>query len=121
MENVKGFQLESEVWHRVLHRRSPYRALILFGLSRRQSDGLLVDLCRQLFKLCRDLESFMGVGYSEVEKIRDILTPFGLANKRMQFIDSAASIICENGNTVPHDRKLLMRISQVGEKRRSVS
>lgn len=113
---AQGFQLESEVWHRVLHRRSPYRVLILFGLSRRQSDGRLVDLCRQLFKLCRDLESFTGVWYSEVEKIRDILTPFGLANKRMQFIDSAVSIICENGNTVPSDRKLLMRISQVGEK-----
>ena len=47
----RGFPWESEIWAACGGRRSPYRVLILFGLSSRTKDHLLVETCRSLFKL----------------------------------------------------------------------
>jgi endonuclease III len=45
-----GFRWESELWANHGHRRSPYRVLVLFGLSPRTKDTGLVEMCRAFFQ-----------------------------------------------------------------------
>ena len=45
-----GFRWESELWASDGHRRSPYRVLVLFGLSPRTKDTGLVEMCRAFFQ-----------------------------------------------------------------------
>ena len=111
-----GFLLETVVWIRDGHRRSPYRALILFGLSQREDDQRLIDLCLEVFERYPTLETFVRTPHWEMQKLREVFERFGLVSKRMQFIESAQSVIYKNGNVVPQGRELLMKIYGVGEK-----
>ena len=55
----QGFRWESQVWAEVGLRRSPYRALILFGLSPRTSEGLLVKTSGRLLKEFPELQNLI--------------------------------------------------------------
>ncbi|MFP6635292.1 MAG: hypothetical protein VCB79_05125, partial [Dehalococcoidia bacterium] len=49
-ELYRGFPWESRIWREKAVRRSPYRTLILFGLSARTKDRLLVRMCHDFFR-----------------------------------------------------------------------
>ena len=46
----QGFTWESFLWAECGQHRSPYRALVLFGLSARTRDARLVEMCRRFFR-----------------------------------------------------------------------
>ena len=76
-----GFPWESEVWAAQGHRRSPYRALMLFGLSPRTKDRLLVSMCRRIFYHFPTVDIFLrGWRSSELRSmIRKSQYPFGVS------------------------------------------
>ena len=57
-----GFEWESVVWAREGGRRSPYRTLVLFGLSARTRDSLLVEMCREFFRRFPDEGTLASCG-----------------------------------------------------------
>lgn len=103
-----GFNWESELWSGAGLRRSPYRTLVLFGLSARTRDALLVEMCRAFFA------RFPGEG-ELVEGVGDIAAePKGLIRPgQMPFVISMAEAM---RNGVPRDRESLLAIKGVGEK-----
>ena len=106
-----GFSWESDVWARDGHRRSPYRALVLFGLSARTKDRLLVDMCTRFFRLYPKPQGFAG-GQSTGEQGWQGIVRAGQA----PFVESAVGIMALHGWQVPRDRQQLMNIKGVGEK-----
>lgn len=109
--HYRSFPLESQVWARSGHRRSPYRALVLFGLSSRTKDELLVETCLRFFQ--------------EFPNPRELLdcwphlraTMASVVRKgQVPFIDSLVSKLQESSGSVPEDRDGLMAITGVGEK-----
>ena len=106
-----GFAWESEVWARDGHRRSPYRTLVLFGLSARTKDRLLVEMCTRFFRLYPHPHSFAGgppLGEREWLGI--------VRAGQIPFVESAVGIIARNDWQVPQDRQRLMEIKGVGDK-----
>ena len=106
-----GFAWESEVWARDGLRRSPYRALVLFGLSARTKDRLLVEMCTKFFRLYPTPQSFADRIPVDKPEWRGIVR----AGQR-PFVESAVGIMARHGWEVPRDRRLLMEIKGVGEK-----
>ena len=103
-----GFVWESALWPECGHRRSPYRTLVLFGLSARTRDALLVDMCRRLFDRyphAADLASRMeNIG----EAVGDIVRP-----GQIPIVESMSRSLADG---VPRDRDGLIGIKGVGEK-----
>ena len=106
-----GFPWESEVWARDGHRRSPYRALVLFGLSARTKDRLLVDMCTRFFRLYHNARSFAGGPPADDWEWRGIVRA-----GQSPFVESAVGIMALHDWQVPRDRQQLMNIKGVGEK-----
>src|SRR3712207_3994864 len=86
------FPLESQVWARYGRRRSPYRALILFGLSPRTRDWLLVDMCRRFFKEFPDAASLLEAWPGNGATIRDIVR-----KGQIPFVESAVEVMQDSG------------------------
>lgn len=110
-QHHRGFFWESQLWGRVGHRRSPYRVLILFGLSSRTTDRLLVKTCHRFFRLFPDLTALLE-GYAlrrpEVEAI--------VRRGQIRFVESTVQTLGQGGGMVPRDREGLLQIKGVGEK-----
>ena len=110
-EYHRGFQWESQVWARDGYRRSPYRVLILFGLSSRTKDRLLVDVCRRFF------DEFPGPAalQSEWPECRNRFAEI-VRKGQIPFLESCAEMLQDTGGWIPCDRDSLLRINGVGEK-----
>ncbi len=107
----RGFRWESQVWAEVRPRRSPYRAVILFGLSPRTSDGLLVNICRRFFEEFPDLHTLIQSWPQRRGAIERIVRA-----GQVPFVESVVEITRSNGGTVPRHRQGLLAIKGVGEK-----
>ena len=108
-ELYRGFPWESRVWKQKGTRRSPYRALILFGLSARTKDRLLVQMCDGFFR------RFPKAGHlldGWLDGDLDRLVRVG----QKPFIESAVQVIGDNGGVIPPDKDGLKLIKGVGEK-----
>ena len=110
-EYYQGFQWESQVWARDGSRRSPYRVLILFGLSSRTKDRLLVEVCRRFF------DEFPGPpalqnGWPECRSTVAEIVRKG----QTRFLESCAETLQNTGGSIPRDRVSLLRINGVGGK-----
>ena len=106
--NYQGFTWESELWAKAGHRRSPYRVLVLFGLSARTRDALLVEMCREFFRrFPTDVDLFDAAGNID-GKVGSIVRP-----SQLPFVASMAESL-EAG--VPREREELLQIKGVGEK-----
>ena len=109
--HYQGFPWESEVWNREGQRRSPYRVLILFGLSARTKDRLLVAICRLFFRRFPDpsalLNDWLGCHGSEETMVR---------NGQIPFVESVVDTLRLHCGAVPGDRDSLLKIRGVGEK-----
>jgi len=106
----RGFEWESECWRKDSRRRSPYRVLVLFGLSPRTKDCLLVELCRRFFRrfpvsqeLAKQREGFL----KSVNAI--------VRQGQVPFVLSLARVLADQGS-VPRTAEDLLKINGVGQK-----
>ena len=103
-----GFTWESQLWAECGHRRSPYRTLVLFGLSARTRDALLVEMCRRFFHRFPDAGSLWERRQFAADGAEDIV-------RAGQFpIVASMAHALEDGT--PRDREGLLRIKGVGDK-----
>ena len=111
MDYYHGFPWESRIWATCGHRRSPYRVLVLFGLSSRTKDRLLVETCRLFFQRFPNpgalLEEWPGRGTAIWDIVRKGQVPF---------VESAISTLRDSDGVVPQERASLLNIRGVGEK-----
>lgn len=108
-ESYSDFRWESELWAAQGRRRSPYRALLLFGLSPRTRDWLLVDMCRRIFQQFPRVGSFLeGQRCGRLERMVRL--------GQRPFLESAAAVIEGNDRRVPDYREGLLQIRGVGGK-----
>lgn len=108
--HYRGFRWESEIWREAGHRRSPYRALVLFALSPRTKDSLLVEMCQRFFQRFPNPEALARAsGRGQKEAVQ--LVRQGQAHFVESLFQSLRSWGC-----VPNDRHRLMEISGVGAK-----
>ncbi len=104
----RGFTWESELWPRVDSRRSPYRTLVLFGLSARTRDALLVEMCREFFRRF-PTETVLAAAVGEVTASTAEMVRPG----QLPFVASMAEALMTG---VPRERDQLLAIKGVGEK-----
>ncbi len=103
-----SFIWESMIWAERGHRRSPYRTLILFGLSARTRDRLLVEMCRRFFQMFPDAKALSESESVVTEKTKSIVRP-----TQLPIVASMARAV---GDGVPQQPDELFRIRGVGEK-----
>ena len=103
-----GFTWESALWAECGHRRSPYRALVLFGLSARTRDALLVEMCRRFFRQFPDAGSLWEQRRTAADYAADIV--------RAGQWPIVGSIVHALEGGVPRDREGPLRINGVGDK-----
>lgn len=104
----RGFRWESMIWPEEGRRRSPYRALVLFGLSARTRDSLLVEVCCKFFQLFPDARALSESERAAIEGAEAIVRPGQLP------IVASMSVALTEG--VPRHREGLLGIRGVGEK-----
>ena len=96
------------MWAEFGPRRSPYRTLVLFGLSARTRDALLVEMCREFFRRFptgADLSAAAGsISADTAGMVRRGQLPF------------VASMAASMRTGVPSERDKLLEIKGVGEK-----
>ena len=103
-----GFTWESALWPEVRHRRSPYRTLVLFGLSARTRDALLVEMCREFFRTLPRATDLAEAGNEAGSKVGHTVRP-----GQLPFVASMAVALADG---VPRDRDGLLAIKGVGGK-----
>ena len=103
-----GFTWESELWVADGPRRSPYRALALFGLSARTKDALLVEMCRKFFRRFPDAGALAEWREFVAEEARGIV--------RAGQLPAVVSMAEAVANGVPREREGLLGIKGVGGK-----
>lgn len=105
-----GFQWESELWVRHGHRRSPYRVLVLFGLSPRTQDAQLVEMCRAFFERFPSPEA-LGAAEACLSTTAKNIVRKG----QLPFIENLARFLGERG-AIPDDADALVQVNGVGDK-----
>ena len=105
-----GFRWESELWASHGHRRSPYRVLVLFGLSPRTKDTHLVEMCRVFFERFPNPEALGSLDACVSAAAHNMVR-----KGQIPFIESLAQLLSE-GRTVPRDVDALVAVNGVGEK-----
>ena len=109
-----GFTWESELWAESGHGRSTYRTLVLFGLSARTRDPLLVYMCRKFFQRFPDAASLSALrqaqdGREAVEREARSIVRDG----QLPIVVSMAESVLDG---VPRLREELLGIKGVGDK-----
>ena len=103
-----GFPWESALWAECKSRRSPYRTLVLFGLSARTRDSLLAAMCRDFFARFPDAAALAQAGDSLPQEAGRIVRP-----GQLPIVVSMANALAGG---VPRGRDGLLQISGVGDK-----
>ena len=111
MEYYHGFPWESRIWAACGHRRSPYRVLVLFGLSSRTKDHLLVETCRLFFQRFPNPRALIKDWAGHRTAIGDMVR-----KGQVPFVESAVSTLRERDGMVPQERASLLKIRGVGDK-----
>ena len=105
-----GFRWESELWVSHGHRRSPYRVLVLFGLSPRTKDTDLAEMCRAFFERFPN-QHVLGSLDACVSAVAHSFVRKG----QIPFMKSLSQFVSEWGE-IPHDVDTLLAVNGVGEK-----
>ena len=106
----RGFEWESDRWKRDNQRRSPYRVLVLFGLSPRTRDGLLADVCRRFFRRFPGSQELAKQGEDFQECVKAIVR-----QGQAPFVLSLSQVLADRG-AVPKTKEELLKINGVGHK-----
>ena len=109
-----AFTWESALWAEHGHRRSPYRTLVLFGLSARTRDALLVEVCRQFFRRFPDAPALAAL--RQAQDGRDVVADAARAIVRPGQLPIVVSMAEAVTRGVPRQRDALLRINGVGDK-----
>lgn len=109
--HYREFCWESQVWGQLGQRRSPYRVMILFGLSARTKDTLLVETCRRFFHHFPKPSSLLEQWPAKRALIESIVR-----KGQLPFVESLTVKLGEWGGEVPRDKASLLTIVGVGEK-----
>ena len=99
------------MWARDRHRRSPYRVLVLFGLSPRTKDRLLVEVCRSFFQQFPDPTALTDGWLTHINA-----TDAFLRKGQIPFVQSVVHALQQKSGELPSDRDSLLGIKGVGEK-----
>ena len=110
----RGFTWESALWSTHGHRRSPYRTLVLFGLSARTRDSLLVEMCRRFFQRFPDASVLSAL--RQAQDGREAVMDETRSIVRAGQLPIVASMAGAVAGGVPRKREELLRINGVGEK-----
>ena len=103
-----GFTWESALWAEQGHLRSPYRTLVLFGLSARTRDSLLVEMCRRFFLRFPNAAALAEAKDHVPEEAGSIV--------RLGQLPIVASMAQALMQGVPRRREGLLQIKGVGDK-----
>ena len=106
----REFEWESARWKKDGERRSPYRVLVLFGLSPWTRDGLLVDLCRQFFRRFPGSQTLARQEEGFLESVKAIVR-----QGQVPFVLSLAQVLAERG-AAPRTAEDLLKMNGVGQK-----
>ena len=109
--HYRDFYWESQVWACVGDRRSPYRVLVLFGLSARTKDSLLVETCRRFFHHFPN-----PLSLADHWPARECIAQSIVRKGQFPFIESLSAKLREWGSEVSPDKESLSKIVGVGEK-----
>ena len=110
----RGFTWESTLWAETGSRRSPYRALVLFGLSARTRDALLVDMCRRFFWRFPDAATLSAL--RQAQGGREVVAEEARTIVRAGQLPCVVSMAEAVAQGVPRQRDALLRINGVGDK-----
>ena len=105
-----GFRWESELWASHGHRRSPYRVLVLFGLSPRTRDTNLAEMCRAFFEHFPSPEVL-----GSLDSCLSTAAHSFLRKGQVPFVESLSQHLPEWG-AVPRDVDALVVVTGVGVK-----
>ena len=109
-----GFTWESALWAETGRRRSPYRTLVLFGLSARTRDALLVEMCRRFFRRFPDAPTLSAL--RQAQDGRDVVADAARAIVRPGQLPIVVSMAEAVTQGVPRQRDALLLINGVGDK-----
>ncbi|PKB65899.1 MAG: hypothetical protein BZY81_08775 [SAR202 cluster bacterium Io17-Chloro-G4] len=109
--HYRDFVWESQLWAQVGHRRSPYRVMVLFGLSARTKDNFLVETCRRFFHHFPNASSLL-----EHRSGRETLLQSIVRKGQLPFVESLSEKLEEWGGKLPPDKASLLQVVGVGEK-----
>ena len=103
-----GFVWESALWAEAGGGRSPYRTLVLFGLSARTKDALLVEMCREFFVRYPTQVELTEAACSITGDATGMVRP-----GQVPFVASIAEALKDG---VPRESERLLQLKGVGEK-----
>ena len=106
-----GFNWESSLWAECGHHRSPYRTLVLFGLSARTKDALLVEMCRDFFRRF-PTAAMLAESRSNCSNLEDEAGSI-VRLGQLPYVLSMAQAVAGG---VPRERADLLSIKGVGDK-----
>ena len=109
-----GFTWESAVWAETGSRRSPYRTLVLFGLSARTRDALLVEMCRRFFQRFPDAPTLSA--FRQAQDGREVVANEARSIVRPRQLPIVVSMAQAVARGVPRRRDALLQINGVGDK-----
>lgn len=95
-----------------LNYNNDFEFLIAVVLSAQTTDSKVNKVTEELFKKY-DITSLSNANINE---IKNILLPLGMANKKAVYIKNIASYIKNNNGVIPRDRNTLMSLDGVGRK-----
>ena len=95
-----------------LNYNNDFEFLIAVVLSAQTTDIKVNKVTEELFKKY-DITSLSNANINE---IKNILLPLGMANKKAVYIKNIASYIKNNNGVIPRDRNTLMSLDGVGRK-----
>jgi endonuclease III len=107
LQLYKDLSLEPEVWERDGARRSPYRTLLVMGLSPQARDDQLTKSCRQLFESYPSPSYLLKAWRGQRSKVMGIIQQLGNLRNKVRFMESAVALIQQYGTAIPYDRQLL--------------
>jgi len=109
-ERYKGIPLEPVIWERDGQKRSPYRALIVMGLSTRISDERGLDVWKELLDKYPSPDDLKQGWQKDGQRVRKILHPLGDSAQRERIIKAAVKF----GTEIPSEVDQLITHPGIG-------
>lgn len=106
----EGFPLEPVIWERDGQKRSPYRVVIVMGLSTRVRDDVGLKVWKELLDKYPSPDDLKEGQQKDEQSLGEILHPLGDHGQRKKIIDAAV----EFGTKIPSEVSQLMRHDGIG-------